>query len=185
MKRLLVDLALVAGVASTAQAMTFSQFQPEKSSIAFNFSQMGVGMDGHFKRLSSQLAFDPVQPAAAKVAVEVDLGSIDTGSKELDVEALGKEWFNIKSFPTARFASTSVTSLGGNRYSVAGRLTVKGRARDIVVPATFKAQGTSGVFEGAFTIHRADFQVGEGSWSAFDIVANDVQVRFRIAALGQ
>jgi polyisoprenoid-binding protein YceI len=65
---------------------------------------------------------------------------------------------------------------------VAGQLSIKGKTQAVVVPATFTAQGISGVFEGAFTIRRADFSIGEGAWAKFDIVANDVQIKFRITA---
>ncbi len=54
-----------------------------------------------------------------------------------------------------------------------------------LTPATFNGHGTAGVSQGAFTFRRSDFDVGVGAWSAFDIVANDVQVRFRIATLGR
>ena len=74
---------------------------------------------------------------------------------------------------------------GGNRYSVVGKLTIKGRTRDVVVPATFTTQGATGVFAGSFTLRRGDFAIGEGAWSAFDVVANDVQVRFNIVAAGK
>jgi polyisoprenoid-binding protein YceI len=185
MKRLLTTLALATILAPATDAAVFTQVMPDKSSIEFSYSQMGVTMDGRFRRFSSQLAFDPAQPAAAKVVIDVDLASIDTGTPELDSEAAGTDWFNLKSFPTARFAAASVKPLGGNRYSVAGKLTIKGRSKDVVVPATFTAQGTSGVFAGQFTIRRGDFAIGEGAWSAFDIVANDVTVRFRVTASGK
>jgi polyisoprenoid-binding protein YceI len=185
MKRLLTTLAFAATFAPAAHAVVYTQVQPDKSGIEFSYSQMGVPMDGRFRKFSSQLSFDPAQPAAAKVAIDVDLASIDTGTPELDTEAAGKDWFNLKSFPTARFAATGVKPLSGNRYSVAGKLTIKGRAKDIVVPATFTAQGNSGVFAGQFTIRRGDFAIGEGAWSAFDIVANDVTVKFRVTASGK
>jgi len=182
MKRLLAALALTVTLAPAANAVVYTQVLPDKSAIEFNYSQMGVPMDGRFRKFASQLSFDPAQPAAAKVAIDVDLGSIDTGTPELDTEAAGKDWFNLKSFPTARFVATGVKPLGGDRYSVAGKLTIKGRSKDIVVPATFAAQGSIGVFAGQFTIRRGDFAIGEGAWSAFDIVANDVTVKFRITA---
>jgi polyisoprenoid-binding protein YceI len=72
--------------------------------------------------------------------------------------------------------------VGGNRYDVAGKLTIKGKTQDIVVPATFTAQGNSGVFDGTFTLRRGDFSIGEGAWAKFDIVANDIQIKFRITA---
>ena len=185
MKRLLAALVIAAALAPSAHAAVYMQVQPDKSSIEFSYSQMGVPMDGRFRKFSSQLSFDPAQPAAAKVAIDVDLASIDTGTPELDTEAAGKDWFNLKSFPTARFVATGVKPLGGTRYSVAGKLTIKGRSKDIVVPATFTAQGNAGVFAGQFTIRRGDFAIGEGAWSAFDIVANDVTVKFRITASGK
>ena len=185
MKRALTTLALAAALAPSAHAAVYTQMLPDRSSIEFIYSQMGVSMDGRFRRFSSQLSFDPAQPATARVAIEVDLASIDTGTPELDTEAAGKDWFNLKSFPTARFVATGVKPLGGNRYSVAGQLTIKGRSKDLVVPATFAAQGTTGTFTGQFTIRRGDFAIGEGAWSAFDIVANDVTVRFRLTASGK
>jgi polyisoprenoid-binding protein YceI len=185
MKRLLTMLVLAAALAPSAHAAVYTQVLPDKSSIEFSYSQMGVPMDGRFRKFSSQLSFDPAQPAAAKVAIDVDLASIDTGTPELDTEAAGKDWFNLKSFPTARFAATGVRPLGGNRYSVAGKLTIKGRSKDVIVPATFATQGSTGVFAGQFTVRRGDFAIGEGAWSAFDIVANDVIVKFRITASGK
>jgi polyisoprenoid-binding protein YceI len=146
---------------------------------------MGVAVDGRFKRFSSQIAFDPAKPAAARAAFDVELASVDTGAAEGDEEVAGKAWFNTRAFPTARFVSGSVKALGGNRYEVAGQLSIKGRTQDVVVPATFTAQGNSGVFDGSFTIRRADFAIGEGSWAKFDVVANDVQIRFRISAAGK
>jgi len=35
------------------------------------------------------------------------------------------------------------------------------------------------------TIRRGDFTIGEGPWAAFDIVANDIQIKFRITATGK
>jgi polyisoprenoid-binding protein YceI len=180
MKRLLI--ALAAALPLTTQAVEYTRVQAEKSSIAFTYKQMGVAVDGRFKRFSSQLSFDPAKPAAAKATFDVELASVDTGAPEGDDEVAGKPWFNTKAFPTARFVSGSVKALGGNKYEVAGQLSIKGKTQEVVVPATFTPQGNSGVFDGAFTIRRADFSIGEGSWAKFDIVANDVLVKFRITA---
>ena len=186
MRPLASALALGAAcAASGAHAVEYNQVLADKTSVAFTYQQMGVKMDGRFRRFAAQLSFDPAKPAAAKTSFEIDLASIDTGSSEGDQEVAGKPWFDTKAFPTARFVSTGVKALGGNRYEVAGKLTIKGRTQDLAIPATFAAQGGTAVFEGAFTIRRGDFSVGEGSWAKFDIVANDVQVRFRVAASGK
>lgn len=154
----------------------------DKSAVNFTYKQMGVAIDGKFKKFTAELAFDPAKPQAGQAKLDVDLASVDAGSSEADEEVAGKDWFNTKSFPKASFVSSSVKPLGGNRYEVAGKLSIKGKTRDISFPATFTPAGNGGVFEGAFTIRRGDFAIGEGAWSKFDIVANDVQIKFRITA---
>jgi polyisoprenoid-binding protein YceI len=182
MKKLILAFSLAAALPFAAQAVEYSQVQADRSAINFTYKQMGVAVDGKFRRFSSQLSFDPAKPAAARASFDVELASVDTGAPEGDDEVAGKPWFNTKAFPTARFVSASVKALGGNKYEVAGQLSIKGKTQDVVVPATFTAQGQSAVFDGSFTIRRADFSIGEGSWAKFDIVANDVVIKFRITA---
>ena len=180
MKKILLTVVLAS--AFSAQAVEYTQVQPDKSAINFTYKQMGVAVDGKFKKFTSLLNFDPAKPAAAKATFDVELASVDTGAPEGDQEVAGKPWFNTKAFPTAKFVSGTVKQLGGNKYEVAGQLSIKGKTQDVVVPATFTAQGNTGVFDGSFTIRRADFSIGEGSWAKFDIVANDVLIKFRITA---
>ena len=180
MKKIILALALA--TAFSAQAVEYTQVQPDKSAINFTYKQMGVAVDGQFRKFTSQLNFDPAKPRAAKATFEVELASVDTGAPEGDQEVAGKPWFNTKAFPTAKFVSGTVKPLGGNKYEVGGQLTIKGKTQDVVVPATFTPQGNTGVFDGSFTIRRADFSIGEGSWAKFDIVANDVLIKFRITA---
>lgn len=179
---LLAMVVLFMGAAPRAQAADYTQVAYDKSAIQFTYQQMGVKMDGSFKKFNASLRFDPAKPAASQATLEVDLASIDAGSSDADTEVAGKAWFNTKAFPTARFVSGAVKPLGGSRYEIAGKLTIKGQTRDIVVPASFKTAGSSGVFEGSFVIRRGDFSIGEGAWSKFDVVANDIDIKFRITA---
>lgn len=174
---------VLAATLPAAQAVEYTQVQPDKSTITFAYKQMGVAMDGRFRKFAGQLSFDPAKPATARATIDVELASVDTGSSEADQEVVSKPWFNSKAFPSARFVSTGVKPLGGNRYEVAGKLTIKGLTQDVVVPATFTPQGSSGVFDGNLTIRRGDFTIGEGSWAKFDIVANEVQIKFHLTAV--
>lgn len=184
MNRLAFALALAAALPA-AQAVEYGTVRPERSAIGFTYQQMGVRMDGRFRKFTAQLSFDPARPAAARATIDVELASIDTGSAEGDQEVAGKPWFDSRNFPTARFVSTGVKALGDNRYEVAGQLTIKGRTQAVVVPASFTAQGKDGVFAGSLSIRRGDFAIGEGAWAKFDIVANDVRIDFKIAASGK
>lgn len=184
--RLIRSLGLVAalGLPAFAQAVEFKTVLADKSAINFTFKQMNVGMDGHFKKFSSQLSFDPANAANAKVSLDVDLASIDTGTADGNTEVAGKPWFNTQAFPTAKFVSTSVKALGGNRYEVAGQLTIKGKTQPVVAPTTVTVQGDQATFDGSFVIKRADFSIGEGDWADFSVVANEIQVKFKVLASG-
>jgi polyisoprenoid-binding protein YceI len=180
MKRVLPLAALL--IATQAAAVEFNTIRAEQSRLGFGYKQMGVAMDGSFRKFSAQLAFDPAKPAAARVAIDVDLASIDTGSSEGDSEVAGKQWFDTKTHPTARFVSSTVKPLGGNRYEVTGQMSIKGRSRDVTTIASFAPQGNTAAFDGAFVLKRADFAIGEGPWADFDTVANEIQIRYRILA---
>jgi polyisoprenoid-binding protein YceI len=172
------------GLAATTEGAEFNQVQLDKSAISFSYKQMGVSVDGKFRKFTAKLSFDPSKPTSASAQVEVDLASIDTGSSEGDEEAAGKLWFNSKAFPTAKFVSSSVKVLGPDRYEATGKLTIKGKTVDAVAPLTFKQTGNIGIFEGSFVMKRLDFAIGEGAWADVSTVANEVPVKFRITAAG-
>lgn len=179
--------AMACGLAMTlpAQALyaaTLDTVQLDKSKIGFNYKQMGVAMDGHFAKFTATLNFDPAKPEQAKASVEVDLSSIDTGSGEADQEVVGKSWFNAAAFPKAVFQSKQVKQIAPNQFEVLGTLGIKGRNRDIKAVVKLSPQGKASALSGSFTMQRADFAIGEGMWSKFDVVANDIQVNFQLTA---
>ena len=169
-------------MAATVHATTLDSVQPDKSKMGFSFKQMGVAMDGHFAKFSAALNFDPAKPDQAKASIEVDLSSIDTGSGEADQEVVGKAWFNTAAFPKAVFVAKQIKQIAPNQYEVLGSLSIKGYSRDIKSALKLSPQGKSSVLSGSFTLQRADFAIGEGMWSKFDVVANDIQVNFQFTA---
>ena len=177
-------LGLLMVLAPVVSAAEFNHVETAKSSINFSYKQMGVTMAGRFKKFTANLKFDPSKATSASVVLEVDLGSIDTGSAEGNSEVAGKLWFNTKAFPTANFTSSSIKPLGGDKYEAVGKLTIKGRTQEVVAPTTVTIKGGTAEFDGAFTIKRADIAVGEGVWADFSTVANDIPVKFHIVATG-
>jgi polyisoprenoid-binding protein YceI len=173
-----VSLALATG----ALAAEFNAVQADKSALTFVFREMGVPVDGRFKRFSAQLRFDPAKPAAAQAAIDLDLNSVDAGSDEANDEVTGKAWFDVKNYPQARFVSTAVKSLGGNRFELSGTMSIKGRSQPISAPFTYTPQPNGGSFDGAFVLRRADFAIGDGVWADFGTVANEIQIKFHFLA---
>lgn len=167
-------------VASPVCALEFKQVQSNESAVTFGFKQMGVPLDGKFNKFSAQVNFDPSQIAKAQARIEIDLASIDTGSADGNEEVVGKQWFNVKAYPTASFVSTGIKSLGGNRYQALGKLSIKGKTQDVATPVTFQSDGKKGIFEGTFEIKRLDYMIGEGEWTDVSSVANEIQIKFHV-----
>ena len=186
MKPYLMSLALLAALATPlANAVEYRTVLPAQSAITFEFRQMGVPVAGGFKRFTTQMVFDPAKPEAASARIEIDLASIDAGSVEADDESAGKLWFNRSAYPKAQFISSQIRALGNNRYEMRGTLTLKGKSRDMIVPVTFTPGKNAASFDGGFVLKRLEFGIGEGMWADVATVANEVQVKFRIAASGK
>jgi len=177
-----IGAALLVLAAGSAQAVEFGPLLADRSSIAFTSKQMGVPVDGRFRKFAADLRFDPAKPAAASAKIDIDLASIDAGSQDADDEVVGKQWFNTRVFPTATFVSSGVRALGGDRYEAVGRITIKGKTQDAVLPFSVRQEAGSATFDGSFTLKRLDFAIGEGPWADVSAVANDVQIRFRLVA---
>ena len=169
---------------ATAAAPASAKLVPAQSDIAFTFRQMGVPVDGHFKKFDAQVAFDPKNPAAGKVSLSIELGSATLGDAATDAELVKPEWFNVKKIPTATFQSTAIKALGGGKFEATGKLTIKGQVKDVVVPVALAQAGGTTTATGAFAIKRLDFNIGEGEWKDTSMVANDVQVKFKLALTG-
>lgn len=171
-------------LAHAAGAVEFDRVLIERSRLAFTSKQMGVPVDGAFRKFTALIRFDPAAPAAASAQVEIAVASIDAGSEEANDAVTGPQWLDVKGFPTARFVSTAVKAQGGNRFEVSGKLTVKGQTRDLAVPFAFRQEGADGVLEGEFVLKRLDFGIGAGPWADLDAVADEIRIAFHLVAAG-
>jgi polyisoprenoid-binding protein YceI len=171
---------LLGALAAQAQA----QLQPAQSELVFTSRQMGVPVDGRFKRFDAQLNFDPKKPEAGKVGFTIDLASVAMGAPELEAELAKTPWFDSKKLPQASFQSSAIKAAGPGKFEVAGKLTIKNQTRDISVPITLAQAGGVSTASGSFVLKRLEFKIGEGEWADTSMVANDVQVRFKLAFKG-
>jgi polyisoprenoid-binding protein YceI len=178
-------LGLVAGaslLASAAQAQ--QKLDPAQSEIVFVFKQMGVPVEGRFKKFDAQIAFDAAKPATSKIAFNIDTRSATLGSRETDAELPKAIWFNAPRFPQATFQSGAVKGLGGGKFEVTGKLSIKGNVQDVVVPVTLTQSGAVTTATGTLAIKRLTYKIGENEWADTSMVADDVQVKFKLALSG-
>ncbi len=181
----LLNVALVCMVLLGSSAVSADQkLLPAQSEISFVSKQMGVPVEGRFKKFDATVQFDPAKLDAAKIAFTLDTGSATLGVPETDAELPKATWFNVPKFPQATFVSSAVKGLGAGKFEVTGRLTVKGNVRDIVVPVALSQSGATTVANGSFVIKRLAFKIGENDWADTSMVADDVVVKFKFALTG-
>ena len=158
-----------------------------QSEVGFTIKQMGVPVSGRFKRFAVQTNFDPKSPQTSQVTLRFELASA-TVSADADAELGKPDWFATAKFPQATFQSTGIKALGSGKFEVAGKLSIKGNSRDVVVPMQLTqahaANALVSTVTGGLTIKRLDFKVGEGDWADTSFVANDVQVKFKLVLQG-
>jgi polyisoprenoid-binding protein YceI len=78
--------------------------------------------------------------------------------------------------------SSGIKPVGAGKLNVSGKLSIKGKTQDVTFPINVKAEGGKQVFEGQLPIKRLAFNVGEGEWKDTSMVADEVVIKFRIAA---
>lgn len=184
MRRPLAVLFFAALLAVTPAAMAAPSWTVDmaQSRLGFVGTQMGAPFEGRFQRFATSVAFSPDDLAGSRVVVTIDMASADTGNRERDGLLPARPWFDVATHPEAKFATTGFRHLGGNRFEVAGTLTLRGRSRDLVIPVSIDIAGAEARVEGATKINRLDFGIGEGEWANPAVVGLEVEIRFALTA---
>ncbi len=181
--RICASLAL-ASLSGLVPAQTPAKLVPGQSEVQFVTRQMGVPVDGRFKRFDAQVNLDLKKPETGNVAISIDMASASLGVPEPDAEMPKPIWFNVVKFPQAHFKSSAIKGQGNGMYEVTGKLDIKGTTRDLVVPVKIAQAGGISTATGSFVIKRLDFKIGEAEWADTTVVANDVTVKFKLALSG-
>jgi polyisoprenoid-binding protein YceI len=135
------------------------------SNVKFTITHMVVSeMDGSFRIFDGSLEHSKPDFSDAKVNFTIDVASINTDNERRDGHLKSDEFFNAEKYPKMTFQSTSMKSLGNNKYELTGNLTI----RDVTKPVTFQvthggvlttAQGAKAGFKATTTINRFDYNL--------------------------
>ncbi|MHC8382312.1 YceI family protein [Pseudomonas sp. LB3P14] len=173
--------ALAFGALPCVHAVEYTQVNETASTISFTYKQFSSRVYGTFGKFDATLDFDTANPSAAHAALTIQLDSIDAGSSDANSELQKPAWFDTATYPVATFESIGVKVLSNNRYSITGKLTLRGITREVNVPVLLKSENAIGIFDGQLTLKRSDFKVGEGEW-ADGVVSDKINIRFRMVA---
>jgi polyisoprenoid-binding protein YceI len=146
---------------------------------------------GSFNEFAGTGYLDVENPAASQLELTIQAASIDTSNADRDAHLRSNDFFDMESHPEIRFVSTSVDTVGPDRYRVTGDLTIKGVTKPVTVDFDYTGTavdpyGNQRVgFEGQTTVNRKDWGV---NWNAaLDaggvLVGEKVVLEFEVSAV--
>ncbi len=195
MRLILAALIATAAVPAIAQtpgtpnkaAVTAGTYKvdPAHTQVTWTLNHMGFSMlSGQFGAQDGTLTIDPAKPAAAKLDVTFAIDQLSVTSSGFSNHLKSKDFFDVATYPTARFVSTAVT-VNGNSAKITGNLTIKNQTKPVTIDATFVGAGTNPMnkkvnfgFRGTSTISRSAFGLGMAAPMVSDQVKLDINAAF-------
>ena len=188
-------LAFVAGVLALAAPVALAQnttwvSDPNHSEVDFAISHISVSkVHGRFGHVNATIQLNGADITKSTVQVTIGVDTIDTGVQARDNDLKGAGYFDVASFPTATFTSTSVTK-NGNNLSVTGNLTLHGVTKPVVLAVegpTAQVTDQRGRvhcgFSAAATIDRTDFGIAPKAPAA--VLGDEVKLTIEVDAVKQ
>ena len=135
------------------------------STAIFRVHHVGAGMFyGRFNDVTGMIALSGDVPS---FDVSIAIDSVDSSNERLDSHLKSPDFFNAVEFPTMSFKSSSVKSVGDNKYEVTGEITMHGVTKPLTVnmEKTGHVDGRRGEmvgFETEFELTRSDFGMNYG-----------------------
>jgi len=179
-----VVVAAVLAQARAAAPVAEPALVAAQSEISFVSHQMGVPIDGRFLKFDAHVQFDPKAPQKGRFLIDVDVTSVSLPTSDAMEEVVKPAWFNSRNFPAARFASSEIRAIDKGHYEISGRLEIKGQSQDVVVPVAITQSAGVTTAAGEIVLHRLAFAIGDGEWRDTSVVADNVEVKFRLALTG-
>lgn len=162
-------IALVLTCAPAFAADTY-EIDAVHSAFLFRVKHLGVSYSyGRFNEATGKFTIDSADPTKNTIEIDVKADSIDTANAGRDKHLKGPDFFNTVEFPTLSFKSTSFKKKDGNKYEVAGDLTIHGVTKQVTTEAELVGTGKhpkSGApiagWETTLVIKRSDYGMSYG-----------------------
>lgn len=134
------------------------------SGIHFSVRHLVIAkVRGQFSRWSGALVVPEGDFTQATVDVVIDASSIETGVADRDAHLKSPDFFDVAQYPEVGFTASQFEARGEGHGRLAGRLTIKGVTKDIVLDVERHGQAKDpwgnerAVFSAKTSIDRKDF----------------------------
>jgi polyisoprenoid-binding protein YceI/cytochrome b561 len=175
--------APVAGAPALPRAEKAARWRVQPgSSVRFATAWSGTAIEGRFNRWTADIVFAPDDLAHSKVAVAIDMASVDTGDAQRDQSLPASDWFDTADHPKATFTATRFTQTGEGRFTAHGTLALRGVSKPLSLPFRLTIDGDRATVSGVTSLDRTAFGVGQGEWQSTDQIPAKVTVRVNLKA---
>ena len=156
--------------------------------VTWAVNHMGFSMlEGQFGASGGTIMIDPAKPNATKVEVNFAIDQLSVTSAPFTSHLKSKDFFDVATYPTAKFVSTKVVATG-DKATITGNLTLKGVTKPVTLQATFVGAGTNPMnkkanfgFRATGSIKRSEFGLG----TAVPVVSDRVDLTINAAFAAQ
>ena len=152
---------------------------------------------GTVKLKSGQVEFKEGKPVGGEFVIDMKtIKNLDLESAEWNAKLVNHlksdDFFNVAKYPTAKFAITSIKPASGpDKFTIAGKLTVKNITKPLSFPATIK-QAKSGAWTATadFKVDRLKWDIRYNSGKFFDpkqlgdkMISDDIKFTLKMATV--
>ena len=191
MKRLALASGILALAAPLAMAQTSTwTSDPNHSEVDFSISHMSVSnVHGRFGHVTATIAYNTADVTKSTVTATIDVAGLDTGEEARNNHLKTPDFFDVATYATAAFTSTSVAK-SATGLTINGNLTLHGITKPVVLAADGPRGPVDGMdhkphagFSATTTIKRTDFGIGTKFPAA--IVGDDVKLNIELEVVKQ
>jgi polyisoprenoid-binding protein YceI len=181
MKKLLVAALLFMQAASFAQ--TTWKNDKMHSKLTFTVTHLMVSdVDGLFKNFDVTITTSKPDFSDAVFTLSADVSSINTDVDSRDKHLKGADFFDVATYPTITFKSTSIQPAGKDHYKLTGNLTMHGVTKPVALDLVYRgtiqnpmSKKDDAGFKLTGTIKRTDFNIASKLPSA--MVSDEVTIK--------
>jgi polyisoprenoid-binding protein YceI len=170
------------------------EIDPFHSLVEFSVWHLRINIvKGRFQQIRGTIYLDTNHPTASWVKAQVDASSIETGVAVRDRHLKSADFFEVASYPTIAFESTSIQQTGARSGIVTGQLTLHGATQTVQfqteVMGTARDPQTGGWRIGISAVTTLDrrmfniFTQSSGGGALAAMVGNEAQVVLHLEAV--
>lgn len=167
MKRTLGTFAALAAIALTTPALAGTYVvDAGHSVVSFKVKHLGISnVLGTFEKFDGTFEYDAKANTATLAGATIEAASVNTKDEKRDGHLKGADFFDVEKTPQITFASTGISPIKENRFTVKGNLTIRGITKPVTLDGTFNGVASDpwgndrAAFSATTTINRTDYGI--------------------------